>query len=86
MQKESETIDLGDRRMNQRTVLLAERPGQKPGQAFPEHVRVGRRRRRPAQCADGLGRGADGAREGESGAPARVRSGVVHPGHEGAYD
>ena len=34
-EEEFETIDLGDRRLNQRAVLLAERLGQKPGASIP---------------------------------------------------
>ena len=33
--QEFETIELGDARLNQRAVLLAERLGQKPGASIP---------------------------------------------------
>jgi hypothetical protein len=37
--QEFETIELGDRRRNERTVLLAERLGQKPGTSIPSACR-----------------------------------------------
>ena len=44
-EKEFETIDLGDARLERRAVLLAERLGQKPGRAFRGRAGTGPRPR-----------------------------------------
>ena len=82
--QEFETIELGDARLNQRAVLLAERLGQKPGQhsrCVRELGRNGRGVSIPAQRTGGLGGGAERPRPASQ---ARIREHAVvllHPGH-----